>query len=55
MVRFNIILTDEHLHGLFTSDGRDELFARLLGRNPKPGVYGTSNSTGWRNSFLVII
>jgi putative transposase len=30
MAQFNITLTEEHLHGLFVSNGRDEAFAKLL-------------------------
>jgi len=30
MAQFNITLTEEHLHGLFTGDGRDQAFAKLL-------------------------
>jgi len=30
MAQFNITLTDEVLHGLFTSNGRDQAFARLM-------------------------
>ena len=30
MAQFNITLTEEHLHGLFLSNGRDEAFAKLL-------------------------
>lgn len=30
MAQFNITLTEEHLHGLFTGNGRDQAFARLL-------------------------
>jgi len=30
MAQFNITLTEEHLHGLFVSSGRDEAFAKLL-------------------------
>lgn len=30
MTQFNITLTEEHLHGLFVSNGRDEAFSKLL-------------------------
>jgi len=30
MAQFNITLSTEHLHGLFTSNGRDQAFAKLL-------------------------
>ena len=30
MAQFNITLESEILHGLFTSDGRDEAFSKLL-------------------------
>lgn len=30
MTQFNITLSAEHLHGLFTSNGRDQAFAKLL-------------------------
>ena len=30
MAQFNITLTEEHLHGLFTGDGRDKAFTKLL-------------------------
>ena len=30
MAQFNITLSAEHLHGLFTSNGRDQAFAKLL-------------------------
>lgn len=30
MAQFNITLTEEHLHGLFSSDGRDQAVAKLL-------------------------
>jgi len=30
MAQYYITLTEEHLHGLFVSNGRDEAFAKLL-------------------------
>ncbi len=30
MAPFNITLTEEHLHGLFSSDGRDQAVSKLL-------------------------
>ena len=30
MAQFNITITDELLHGLFLSNGRDEAFSKLL-------------------------
>ena len=30
MAQFNITLTEEHLHGLFVSNGRDEAFAKPI-------------------------
>ena len=30
MTQFNITLTEEHLHGLFVSNGRDEAFSKIL-------------------------
>ena len=33
MAQFNITLTEEHLHGLFVSDGKDKAFSNLLEDN----------------------
>ncbi|MEN1762041.1 transposase [Anoxynatronum sibiricum] len=30
MAQFNITLTEEHLHGLFSSNGRDQAVAKLM-------------------------
>ena len=64
MAQFNITLTEEHLHGLFVSNGRDEAFSKLLeeifnqvlieqskeqiGAEP---YERTDKRTGYRNGF----
>jgi putative transposase len=64
MAQFNITLTEEHLHGLFVSSGRDEAFSKLLeeifnqvlieqskeqiGAEP---YERTDKRTGYRNGF----
>jgi transposase-like protein len=64
MAQFNITLTEEHLHGLFVSNGRDEAFSKLLeeifnqilieqskeqiGAEP---YERTDQRTGYRNGF----
>jgi len=39
MAQFNITITEELLHGLFLSNGRDEAFSKLLEGNLQPGTF----------------
>jgi len=41
MAQFNITITEELLHGLFLSNGRDEAFSKLLEEIFKPSTFST--------------